>query len=593
MANKEIKKQNVLNGAMVLVVATALVKIIGAIYKIPLTSIIGTLGRGYFASAYNIYTPVYAISMAGLPVAVSTLVSKYAALNKFRDVKQVLKVTFPLFLGLGVVGTALLWALAKPFAASIESPLAFYSIIAIAPSVFFCCYMSIYRGYYEGLNNMFPTAISEVIESLGKLVFGLAFAKWMLAYATQQIETVGSVFGFVVKTEADGAIVYALAAAAAVFGVTLGTVFGALFTQLRHQFKKDGINRSMLVNSPLAVPKKNTVKEIIAIAVPTALSSLVLNITNFIDTWMIQNRLKSVVKTGFDVIMGSYGESITSAEVARENIHTFLYGAYDTTLDFRNLVPTVMMTLGVSAIPVISAALAKRDMKTVHGTVNTVFRTTMLIALPAGAGFFVLAGPILRLLYNGTENEAGIAVAAPVLALYGLAMAIMTLSSPLTNIMQAIGRADVPAKALAIGCVFKIGLNYILIGIPNINVKGAVFGTSIFYLWCIFYDYRILKKETGVKIDLKTVLIKPLFASMLCGASAWVSYSVLSRVLTFGDMSGRLNGHSLACLISIAVAVIVYAVAVLLTKTLVKDDILMLPKGEKIAKILEKYKLIG
>ena len=179
------------------------------------------------------------------------------------------------------------------------------------------------------------------------------------------------------------------------------------------------------------------------------------------------------------------------------------------------------------------------------------------------------------------------------LALYGLMMAILTLSSPLTNILQAIGRADVPAKSLALGCVFKIGLNYLLIGIPEINVKGAVFGTAFFYLLCIFYNYAVLRKETGARIDIKTVIAKPLIAAVLCGSAAYGSYAVLCKVLTFGDMSSRLNGQSLACLVSIGVAVVVYAISVLLMKTLVKDDILMLPKGEKLAKILEKYKLIG
>ena len=593
MSDKSVKKQNVLNGAMVLVVATALVKVIGAVYKIPLTSIIGSLGRGYFASAYNIYTPVYAISMAGLPVAVSAIVSKNAALGKYRDVKQVLKLTFPLFLGLGLVGTAALLLAAKPYVDSVGSPLAIYSVFAIAPSILFCCIMSTYRGYYEGLSNMYPTAISQVIESLGKLVFGLVFSYAMLDYANTQIALNGSVLGFKVETEADGAIVYALAAAGAILGVTLGTVFGAIYTFLRHKLRKDGISKEMLINSPLASPKKTTIKEIVAIAVPTAASSLVLNITNFIDTFMIQSRLESVVAENYDTIMGIYGSSVTAANIAKENIHTFLYGAYDTTLDFRNLVPTVMMTLGVSAIPIISAAVAKKDFKVVNGTVNTVFRITMLIALPAGAGFFALSEPIMNLLYKGTENEAGIAIAAPVLGLYGLMMAILTLSSPLTNILQAIGRADVPAKALALGCVFKIGLNYILIGIPEMNVKGAVFGTAFFYLLCIFYNYAVLRKETGVRIDLKTVIIKPLIAAVLCGGAAYGAYAVLSNVLTFGDMNSRLNGQSLACLVAIGVAVVVYAISVLLMKTLVKDDILMLPKGEKLAKILEKYKLIG
>lgn len=594
MANeKAIKKQNVLNGAMILVVATALVKVIGAIYKIPLTGIIGSLGRGYFASAYNIYTPVYAISMAGLPVAVSAIVSKNVALGRYRDVKQVFKVTFPLFLALGVIGTAVLLFLAEPYAASVKSPMSIYSIYCIAPCVLFCCVMSTYRGYYEGLNNMFPTAISQVLESLGKLVFGLSLSFVVIDYGAKQIEATGSVFGFEVKTEADAAIIYALAAAAAVFGVTLGTVAGTIYVMLRHKFKKDGITKEMLINSPLPQSKKSTVKDIIAIAVPTAISSVVINITNVIDTIMIQNRLSTVVEKSYETIMGIYGDSITAGGIVKENIHTFLYGAYDVTLDFRNLVPTIMMTLGVSAIPVISSAMAKREFKVVENTVNTVFRMSMLIALPAGIGFFALAKPILTVFYQGSENESGIAVAAPILALYGLMMGIHTLSSPLTNMLQAIGRADVPAKALAIGCGFKIAFNYILIGIPEINILGAVFSSGCFYLFCILYDYAVLKKETGIKLDWKTVLIKPLISSALCGVAAWGAYELISTNLVFGAEGSRLNGETVACIISIIIAVVVYAVCILVSKTIVKDDILMLPKGEKIAEILEKYKLLG
>lgn len=584
MSEKINKKQTVLGGAMVLVVATALVKIIGAVYKIPLTGVIGSLGRGYFASAYNIYTPIYAISMAGLPVAVSAIVSKNVALGKYKDVKQVLKVTFPLFLALGIIGTGVLLVAAKPYVDSVGSPLAIYSVLAIAPSILFCCVMSTYRGYYEGLSNMYPTAISQVIESLGKLIFGLALSRMVLDYGFKQIEATGMAFGRVVETEADTAIVYAMSAAAAILGVTLGTVFACIYCILRHKLKKDGITKENLVNSPLAAPKKDTIKSIIAIAVPTAISSLVLNVTNFIDAWMIQNRLESVVANHYDEIMGIYGESISVANIAKDTIHTFLYGAYDTTMDFKNLVPTIMMTLGVSAIPVISGAIARKDNKLVNDTVNTVFRMTMLIALPAGAGFFALSEPILSLLYLGTENEPGIAIAAPVLALYGLMMPILTLSGPLTNILQAVGRPDVPAKTLAIGCGIKIGLNYFLIGIPSINIQGAVFGTAAFYLLCIILNYVVLRKQTGVRLDMKTVIIKPLIASLLCGGAAMGSYKLFTDILDLGNTIG--------CIGSIAIAVLVYAISVLLMKTLVKNDILMLPKGEKIAEILEKYKLI-
>ncbi len=593
MADKKTKQQNILGGAMVLVVATAIVKIIGAIYKIPLRNVIGVLGSGYYDSAYSIYTAVYGISMAGLPVAISAIVSKNTALGKYRDVKQVMKITFPLFLLLGVLGTGAILLASYPYANFIvKNPNTIYSVLAIAPSILFCCIMSTYRGYYEGLHNMYPTAISQVIESVGKLVFGLALSYGVVWYAEAQIAETGSVFGQVIETQSDKSIVYAMSSAGAILGVTLGTAFATLYTFLRHKIKKDGITKDMLVNSPLASPKKDTLRDLVKIALPTAMSSLVLNITNFIDTSMIQSRLEDIVESGYDVIMNLYGEPITASGTPLNEIHTFLFGAYGMTSDFRNLIPTLVMTLGVSAIPVISGAIAKKDYKTVNSSVNTVFRITMLISLPAGAGFFVLSEPILGILYGGDGDISnGIAIAAPILSLYGLMMAILALSSPLTNILQAIGRADVPVKALLLGCVFKIGLNYILIGVPEVNLKGAVFGTAAFYLICIIYNFVVLRKETGVKLDIKSVFVKPLISAVVCGGAAFGSFRFLSQFLTFNEGS-RLSGQSLSCLLAIGIAVVAYVICVLLTRTLVKDDILMLPKGEKIAKILEKYKFI-
>lgn len=608
MAEKSSKKQNILGGAMVLVIATALVKVIGAVYKIPLQNIMGTLANGYYASAYSIYVPVYAISMAGLPVAISAIVSKNVALGKYRDVKQVMKLTFPLFLGLGVLGTGVLLLAAKPYVSIVENPNALLSVIAIAPSIIFCCIMSTYRGYYEGLNNMYPTAISQVIESLGKLVFGIVFLVSVEKYAEYQISTGGLFFGEKI-TSTDEPIVCAMEAAVAILGVTLGTAIGSVYTILRHKIKKDGITKEMLVNSPLASSKKSTIKDLVAIAVPTAMSSVVLNITNLIDSMMIQNRLKDVVENGYDTIMGLYGDAIGATPTGE--VHTFLFGAYDLTSSFRNLIPTIVMTLGVSAIPVISGALAKKDMKTVNGSVNTVFRITMLIALPAGAGFLALAEPILNILYGSGKAASGVPIAAPVLALYGLMMGILTLSSPLTNILQAIGRADAPAKALALGCVFKIGLNYLLIGIPRINVMGAVFGTAAFYLICIIYNFVVLRKVTKVKVDIKSVLVKPFISAVVCGGAAFGSFKLVRQLFElvgevrfeetsriheilnsiFEIIQGR--EETVSCLVAICIAVLAYGICVLLTKTLVKDDILMLPKGEKIAKILEKLKVIG
>ena len=162
---KTEKKQTMLNGALILMIATAIGSIIGALYKLPLTALIGEVGRGYFASAYQIYVPIYAISMAGLPVAVSKLVSEYIASNRYRDALNVKKIAGRMFLITGIAGTLLLMILAFPYSLWIcEKTQTVWSILAIAPSIFFCCLMSTYRGYYEGSRNMIPTAVTELIE---------------------------------------------------------------------------------------------------------------------------------------------------------------------------------------------------------------------------------------------------------------------------------------------------------------------------------------------------------------------------------------------------------------------------------------------
>ena len=178
-----------LNGAMILLIATALVKIIGALYKMPLTILIGEVGRGYFASAYQIYTPIYAVSMAGLPIAVSKLVSQYIATNRFKDAQMVKKVATRIFILTGLVGTTILLIVAYPYSIYVcHNVGAVYSILMISPAIFFCCMMSTYRGFYEGTSNMKPTAVSEVVEAIGKLILGLVFSYLILKFGLSRYE---------------------------------------------------------------------------------------------------------------------------------------------------------------------------------------------------------------------------------------------------------------------------------------------------------------------------------------------------------------------------------------------------------------------
>ncbi|MBQ5823671.1 MAG: polysaccharide biosynthesis protein [Clostridia bacterium] len=591
---KQFKGQSMLNGALVLVVATMLVKVIGAIYKIPLTALIGEVGRGYFSSAYEIYTPIYAISMAGLPVAVSKMVSESVTLGNYNDARQIFKVAQKLFFIVGIVGTLLLVLIAFPYVILGDCKDNLWSILMIAPSIFFCCMMSTYRGYYEGLRNMTPTAVSQVIEALGKLILGLIFSKVIINIGLDMYNSGQPVFGVVCTTlsEADSAIA-PYAAAGAVFAVTLGTVAALVFMIIHRKLKGDSFDRTMLVNSPRAQDKKATSKTMITIAVPMVISALITNVTNLIDNFTIRTRLAHAVSENLEFFKTTFAASLQGSGTLDKDIGTYLYGCYFSALDFKNLITSITMSLGVSAIPALAAAVAMKDKKEVGSTINSVIRICMLVAAPAGLGIAALSEPIMTLLYGGTNAENLIPISSPIVMIYGIATFILALSTPLTNVLQAMGRADIPAKTVAIGAAIKVVSNFIFVGIPELNIYGATIGTVLCYTFIIAANIYFTMKVSGCRIKFLSTIVKPMISATLCALSAFGTRILLANYLTFGDASSKLNGANVSTLIAVGVAVVVYAVCMLIIKGFAYDDIIMLPKGKKIAKALEKYNLIG
>lgn len=589
------KKQTMLNGALILMIATAVGSIIGALYKLPLTALIGEVGRGYFASAYQIYVPIYAISMAGLPVAVSKLVSEYFASNRYRDALNVKKIAGRLFLMTGIAGTALLIILAYPYSAWIcETPQTVWSILAIAPSIFFCCLMSIYRGYYEGSRNMVPTAVTEIVENIGRLVFGLAFSYIVMKIGTSEFEALGTVFGKAVESESEAlSIMYPFAAAAAILGVTVGTVLAFLYVHIRYKVKGSGVTRSQLVNSLPAQPKAQTAKKLISLAVPMVISSLVLNISNLIDASLIQKCLSIALEKDYDLIYNMYKASLDASGTLREDTKTYLYGCYFASQDLRNIIPSITMSLGVSAIPALSAAYTVKDRKAQKSTIESVLRITSLISLPAGIGMGVLSEPILTLFYGGTNSQNLIPIAAPIMAVTCFATFFFAISSPITNMLQAIGRADVPVKSLLVGSAVKIIADIILVSNPKYNIKGAVAGTILCYVIIVAINLVSLLKFAKVKINLVSVFFKPLICAALSSLVGYMAYVGIEHLFPASDYSTRFNGSTVSCIIAVVIIMVVYLISMLLIRGLSEEDIKMLPKGEKIAKMLEKYKLLG
>lgn len=599
MANDKTvrKKQNLLGGAMWLVLSMVIVKVIGAIYKIPLTSILGPVGKSYYSTAYNLFIPVYSIALAGLPVAISKTVSHYIALERFRDVKNILKASKRVFLVTGIIGTAAILALAYPYVLSINNFNAVYAIIIIAPSVFFCCLMSAYRGYYNGLKNMIPSATSEVLEAMGKLVFGLVFSKLIIAAALQNAVPGGSVFGLLVTEttthEEIMSAIYPFAAAGGIGGVTIGTVLSTLYLMLRHKIKGDQITESELAASPEPNSVKSLAKELLAISIPIVASTLIFNLINIIDSWSIQNRLAYLISEHGDIIQSLYGESL--AGTVRDDWKNYLYGAYETAVDFKNMIPTLTLTLGVSAIPVLSEAWTLKNKKEIKSSVESVIRVCMMIALPAGFGMAVLSKQILNILYfSSPETLSAVPISSKVMFYYGITICFMAVSQPLTYMLQAIGRTKITVISVAVGAVLKVIVNFAFISIPSINIYGAVIGTVLCYFVTCMINLIALIKYCSIKINFVSVFIKPLICSLLCAASAWASQGLLERVLTgrLAD-SGLMSGANISGIIAIVIAVIVYALALLFSKSIAASDVKMMPKGEKICKVLEKFNLIG
>ncbi|MBP3706800.1 MAG: polysaccharide biosynthesis protein [Clostridia bacterium] len=555
MPEKKRKQQSFEYGAIILLCSTFLVKIIGAVFKIPLSRLWeDELGFGYFSSAYALFTPIYSLAMAGLPIAISRFVANSVQQGKYNDVKSALKVTKKLFTITGITGFILMLALSYPFVLLTDkSGATIYSIIAIAPALFFCCIMSVYRGYYEGLRNMYPTAISDIIEALGKLILGLLFAYLVMHY-TQNI---------------------ALSAAAAMLGIVVGGAASATFLILRYKFKGDGITDNELLNAPKAQDDKAIAKTILAIAIPVVLASLANTVSSFVDVFLVKWQLTEMMNGHFESIKNLYDNCITS-NITAEQLPTYLYGVREKAFTLYNLIPTITSVLGVSALPVLATAYTKKDNSLLKRNIESGMKLTAIISMPVGMGFVFLGPAIMKLMYN---TAASVEIGGVMLCIYGLAAIFAGLAIPMISMLQAIGKEKISLRNVAIGAAIKVIVNFIFVGIPTINIKGAAIGTFVSYFFIFIANLLSLIKYTAVVPNVFKTLIKPFIAAFSCGVIAMLCYKIL-------------NGGSIMTVLSIMVAAVVYLISLVFLNTFEEEDFITLPKGGKIVKLCKKFKII-
>ena len=532
MSENKPKKQSFLQGVAVLTAATIIVKLLGFIYKVPLQNILQERGFGYFNTAYDVYNVLLMISTTGLPVAVSRMISQAQALENYAQIRKVYSTSMKVFLTIGVVGTLIMLVFSRQLSVMVTTnENSWAAIAALSPCVLLICIVSAHRGFFQGQSNMTPTSVSQVYEAMIRVVFGLGGA-WLLLKKTSSL-------------------VYA--AAGGIFGVTMGCIVAVIY--LRIQFGKS--NQILQRGGGEAKSTRATMKELLAIAVPITLGSAGLQIINLFDTMIYMRRLT-----------GALAWSSDAADTAK--------GIYNFCQTIFNLPCSLVTPITISIIPTVTAALTVKNLAGARHTEESAVRTMALITMPCAVGLAVLAEPIIRLLASNYGAES-VATATPILMYLGIAVIFNSTVLLFNAIMQAHGDVTTPVVNMLIGGIVKVIVNYILVGIPALNIVGAAIGTVICYLTITILDLIAMRKTVTTRPLIFRNIIRPGLAALLMGAATVLSYRVLARLV---------SSNTVACLGALVIAVIAYAILVLALQCITYEDCMLFPKGEKIAKIL-------
>ena len=540
------KKQNFLQGAALLAIATAIVKVIGALYKLPLNMAIGAEGYSYFTTAYDIYAVMLMISTAGLPVAVSRMISQASTLQHYTQMRKVFRTALSIFAILGVITSALMILGAKPLANLMSQPDAWISIACLGPCGILICLMSAYRGYFNGQGNMLPTSVTQVIEAVGKLVVGLALAFLF-------IRLTGSV---------------ALAAGGAILGVTVGSAVALVYmlAKFRRSYK------ALPVTPEAPGSTKETVKELLAIAIPITIGSAGLQLLTVIESGLYMDRLVGLIESG-RYMSHMVGGSVTAMKAAAT-----LKGLFNMTQTIFNMPCAFIIPITVSILPAVTSYLTMGDDKGVRETEESASRITGLLSLPCAVGLTVLARPIMALLggYEGEQLE----LSAQFMAIQGITVFLYAIIQYTNALLQSHGYVNVPVVNMLSAGVVRLILVYVMVGNPNIGLTGAPVGAFIGYLLIAVLNLVAIRRKVTQKPKLLQNLLRPVMPALVMGVVVFFCYKALVSLLGIDGSRVILAGAP------IAVGVVVYFVCVVIMKSITREDCLLLPKGEKIAKLL-------
>ena len=573
-----MKEKTFLKGALILAAANFAVKIIGACFKIPLYELLGKEGNGLFNVAYQIYTFMFIIATAGFPIAVSKMVAESTAKGDEYDARRIFETALLLLGIIGLIGSTVLYVFSEQLAAFLGNEAAAMGIRAIAPSVFFVSMVSAYRGYFQGKQNMYPTAASEVIEATAKLGIGIIAALFFMRMAINPNLSENISFSAREAVSRDVRVRYA--SGGAIMGVTVGTLLSLILMMIVYRFGEKKASKGLSgVRS-----RSRILKELVVIAIPITIGASVSSLTSLVDLATIMNRLV-VNPDVFDKYAALFGKGTEFYKIAAEEgwqgsvlyekMANSLYGMYTGQAQTMfNLPLTIVVGLSMSVVPAISTLVAENKREKSLRMTESAIRITMIFAAPCAVGLSVLAKPVLGILYTDTS-------AYMLLEKLAIAVIFVAVVSVTNAILQAYGRVYYPVVNMLVGGTVKVLMNYMFI--PVWGIDAAPLATNVCYAVIAALNIICIIKIIKAKISVLDMILKPLAASVIMGAAAVGAYRLLFSALGESRIIG---------ILAIMAGAAVYLAVIVLIKGFKRDDILNMPGGGKIAAVMEKYKLL-
>lgn len=510
-----------LRNTAILFASMAITKIIGALFKIPLANLLGGTGMGYFSTAYGLYSPIFAVTAAGVPTVIMRATAQNLALGRPDRAAGLKRAALLVFTLTGLLGTAAVAVFSAPFAQYVAcSPQSRLAVLLISPAVMFCCTASVLRGYYEGMSDVMPSSAASVAEAASRAVFGLSMAYAVIFRARAAFQSGADVFGISCAT-ADQAYEAALpyAAAGAVGAVSLSELFGLITLVIadRRRARRSGI-------TPLRA-ERGTCLRLLRETAPVAACALIMNCVAFVDLLTVSRTISASAAAHPDYFAERFGDILDACGSA-EGLANFMYGSYSgIAMSVFMLIPSFAGMAEKTSVPGIAAAWEQKDSQALSERCFTLFRMCALTGAPACFGAAALAEPILLMLYRSRAAEVSVCLGSFVaLCLGGM---FMITASAMFGVFQAAGKAHVPLVLMGASVALKFALNPLLMSVPSLNITGAAAASAAGYLLMTVCGAIYLRRKFPARIHLGRAVFPPVLCGTACGIAARITYELL------------------------------------------------------------------